>query len=376
MPPKAPLYIGLMSGTSMDGVDAALVGFENGHFDLRATCHLSYPTALLQRLRELAANRGTPDDLGEADHWVAEIFATAVKTLLEQVGALASEVTAIGSHGQTIRHHPDSARPFTLQLGDPNWIAEHTGIPTVADFRRRDMAAGGEGAPLAPAFHWHAFGDSSTRRAIVNIGGIGNITLLPDREGRVIGFDTGPGNGLMDAWILRHRGQNFDRDGNWAGQGTLIPGLLEALKADAYFERRPPKSTGKEYFNLEWLEAQLGEWSQANPADVQRTLLELTAVSITDALNQHGQAEHVYICGGGAQNQKLMERLAELALPATIDSTAVIGLDPAWVEPVAFAWLAMRYMTGEPGNLPAVTGAKGYRILGSFFPGKLTSDFR
>ena len=365
------LYIGLMSGTSMDGVDAALVSFESGRFQLGATYHLDYPAELLDRLRELAANRGSPDTLGQADRAVGEIFAKAVHGLLQRARVAPGRIRAIGSHGQTVRHRPDLPHPFSLQLGDPNIIAERTSITTIADFRRRDMAAGGQGAPLAPAFHQKAFGDSGAARVIINIGGIANVTLLPARDGRVLGFDTGPGNGLMDAWCLRHLGTSFDENGHWAGQGKVLDSLLEELSADGYFDQDPPKSTGKEYFHIEWLDRHLAAgWQDANQADIQRTLLELTAHSIAEAIERFAEPQQIFVCGGGAQNPLLMQRLADLMKPVRVQSTQSIGLDPSWVEPVAFAWLAMRHLEQGSGNLPSVTGAEGARVLGASYPGK------
>jgi anhydro-N-acetylmuramic acid kinase len=364
------LYMGLMSGTSMDGVDAALVSFRPGGFQLHGTSHIDYPRELLGRLRNLAANQGNPDDVGRADRHVGEIFADAANSLLKSSGLSTGHVTAIGSHGQTVRHRPDGAHPFSLQLGDPNVIAERTGITTVADFRRRDMAAGGQGAPLAPAFHLDAFGDPSTPRAIINIGGISNATLLPARAGETLGFDTGPGNGLLDAWVLRHLDRDYDENGHWAGQGNIIHSLLDELLDDSYFDLPAPKSTGKEYFNLDWLDHRLAGREGDNPADVQRTLLELTAVSIVQSIERYAEPHQIFICGGGAHNPLLMRRLSELLQPVRVQSTEAIGLDPSWVEPVAFAWLAMRHMLGKSANLPSVTGARGERILGVRYPGR------
>jgi len=370
MTATSQLYVGLMSGTSMDGVDAALVSFRPDGFKLHGTAHTDYPGELLDRLRKLAANQGTPDDVGHTDRQVGEIFAETAISLLKSTGISAEQVAAVGSHGQTVRHQPDAAHPFSLQLGDPNVIAERTGITTIADFRRRDMAAGGQGAPLAPAFHQNAFGDHATARAIVNIGGIANATLLPARSGETLGFDTGPGNGLMDAWVLRHLGRNFDENGHWAGQGNIIHSLLEELLDDSYFDAPAPKSTGKEYFNLEWLDQRLAGRERDNPADVQRTLLELTAVSVVQSVERYANPHQVFICGGGAHNPLLMRRLSELLQPVRVQSTQAVGLDPSWVEPVAFAWLAMRHIEGKSGNLPGVTGAEGERILGVRYPGR------
>ncbi|MCH8499820.1 MAG: anhydro-N-acetylmuramic acid kinase [Marinobacter sp.] len=359
-----PLYVGLMSGTSMDAIDAVLVSFQNG-LHLLATHSTTYPPGLREHLSRLAQNQGTPDDLGQADNLLGEAFAHAVKQLLTENRIDPSQVRAIGSHGQTVRHRSEGEARFSLQLGDPNIIAERTGITTVADFRRRDMAAGGEGAPLVPAFHQAFLASPEENRCIINIGGIANITWLP-RDGKALGFDTGPGNALMDAWCMKHTGRHFDEDGHWAADGIVNQALLSDMLTDAYFRAPAPKSTGKERFNLEWIETCLRRHGDVSPTDVQRTLLELTALTIMRQLPEPSPAR-LYICGGGARNKVLMQQLARVCEPATVETTDKIGLDPQWVEAVAFAWLAARTLDHLAGNLPAVTGAAGPRVLGGVY---------
>jgi anhydro-N-acetylmuramic acid kinase len=278
-----------------------------------------------------------------------------------------SDITAIGSHGQTVRHRPDAAHPFTWQIGDPNRIAEITGIDTVADFRRRDMAARGQGAPLVPPFHEALFRVANETRVVLNVGGISNVTVLPAAADEPItGFDTGPGNCLMDAWCLAETGEAFDRDGQWARRGKPVEALLEALGRDPYFSRPPPKSTGREYFNLQWLE---GSLAGADPADVQRSLLELTAASVVAAIGQWAEnSERIIVCGGGRLNGLLMERLSSLS-SIPVETSEMHGFDGDAMEAAAFAWLAARHLDGLPGNAPAVTGADGPRVLGSLYPG-------
>ncbi|WP_328188865.1 anhydro-N-acetylmuramic acid kinase [Marinobacter sp. OP 3.4] len=364
-----PFYIGLMSGTSMDGIDAALVELDGaGDATLVATHTEPFPAPLHQSIVNLSQNRGAPDDLGHCDRAVGELFARAARNLLASSGHQ-GPVTAIGSHGQTIRHQPLGDAPFTLQLGDPNVIAERTGITTVADFRRRDMAAGGQGAPLVPAFHHAVFGAPAEDRVLVNIGGIANLSWLPAGGAAAhAGFDTGPGNGLMDAWCHRHTGKVYDTEGRWALTGQVLPDLLERFMEEPYFSLTPPKSTGKELFNLDWLDIHLGREPGFAPQDVQRTLLELTALTITGALPSQRPLA-VYVCGGGALNTALMTRLGELLAPeGRVYTTADLGIDPQWVEAAAFAWLARQTMEGLAGNVPAVTGASGPRVLGGIYP--------
>ncbi|MDZ7661242.1 anhydro-N-acetylmuramic acid kinase [Thiohalophilus sp.] len=369
-------YIGLMSGTSMDGIDAALLDFSE-HPRLLAHHSQPLPDVLRQQLYQLQ----TPgqDELTTVmclDVELGRLFAEAVRALLEKTGLSANQIAGIGSHGQTLRHYPDGPSPSTLQIGDPNLIAELTGITTVADLRRRDMAAGGQGAPLVPAFHAAMFRHTGRNRAILNIGGIANLTLLPAAaDTPITGFDTGPGNGLMDAWIEQHQQQSYDRDGEWAASGHAHPGLLERLLHDPYFARTPPKSTGREYFNLNWLQAALEPFADLAPRDVQATLCELSARSIAEALQATLESvEEVLICGGGIHNRTLYQRLEELLTPARLTSTAEAGLDPDWVEAAAFAWLARETLSGQPGNLPSVTGASHPVVLGGIYPGKGPRD--
>lgn len=362
------LFIGLMSGTSMDGTDAVLVDLDCRPPKTLAHFHAPYSPDTSALLDQLVNNVGTPDNIGEADTRIGEHFAQCVLTLLAQHQLPATAVRAIGSHGQTIRHQPESRACFTLQLGDPNVIAERTGIDVVADFRRRDMAAGGQGAPLAPAFHHWCFSHPDQDRAIINIGGMANLTWLP-AQGDVLGCDTGPGNRLMDLWCQRHQGQPFDKGGHWADSGQVIPELLQSMLQDRYFQRCGPRSTGRETFNEQWLLAHLKPLPIAAPEDVQRTLLALTATTITQSLHQAGSPQELYICGGGAFNQALMRELETRVAPCEVTSTQSLGLDPQAVEGAAFAWLAMRHLQGLSGNFPAVTGARGYRVLGALYPG-------
>ncbi|MGM0450411.1 MAG: anhydro-N-acetylmuramic acid kinase [Pseudomonadota bacterium] len=367
---RSDWYIGLMSGTSMDGIDAVLVGFgPEGIETSRQTSH-DYPDDLQSQLEELAANQGTPSLLGEADARLGIAFADAALAVTENAGLTPEDVTAIGSHGQTVQHHTESPSPFSLQIADPNRIAEVTGITTVADFRRRDIAAGGQGAPLAPAFHSWLFRSPGRMRCLVNLGGIANITLIPGDNRRPQGHDTGPANRLMDLWCRRHQGYSFDHNGEWAASGAVCATLLASLLGDTYFAKQPPKSTGREYFNEHWLEKHLSALPDTpRPKDVQRTLLELTAVTVTRDISATG-AEEVFLAGGGAFNPLLAERIAALLPEASVDSTAALGLDPQSVEGAAFAWLARQRLNNAPGNLPSVTGASGPRVLGGVWPGR------
>ena len=367
----AGYYIGLMSGTSMDGVDAALVGFRNGNTCLVEQHETEMPGELRLRIAALT----TPGDneierLGQLDIELGKLFARATLELLDKAGISPQQIIAIGSHGQTIRHQPNVTNPFSLQIADPNTIAQLTGITTVADFRRRDMAASGQGAPLVPAFHARAFQANGRHRAILNIGGVANLTLLPDDPAQPIGgFDTGPGNGLLNSWILQHLGKTYDAGGQWSATGTCQARLLEQMLQDPYFDLAPPKSTGRQYFNPQWLEHVL-ECGRADYAaqDVAATLVELVAQSVRDALERHFPAcEELYICGGGVHNLTLRGRIDAL-LPATsIQSTQALGVDPDWVEALAFAWLAKQTMERKPGNLPSVTGARNDCILGGVY---------
>lgn len=358
-------FIGLMSGTSADGIDAVLISTDSEQSKLIHSHHQPMPDAL--RAAILAFRESGPDELhrlATLDRKLADEYAEAVQALLQSAGFDAAAVTAIGCHGQTLRHHPQGDTPYTLQIGDPNRLAERTGITVVADFRRRDMAAGGQGAPLVPAFHQARLVSSGVPSGIANIGGIANITLV-SAEGDVSGWDTGPGNTLMDGWIAHHQGVPFDRDGIWAASGTVIESLLQGLLADPYFLKSAPKSTGPEYFHLDWLTQHLS--GTEAPEDVQRTLMELTVESLARGLEQAPVAV-VRVCGGGARNALLMERLDQRLEHIEVTTTEAIGVDPQWVEAWAFAWLAEQTLAGLPGNVPAVTGAAGARVLGGIFP--------
>lgn len=368
-----PLYVGLMSGTSMDGIDAALLSFGNHKCDVVASRSSPFPQELVGALLGASRNPAScnVDMIGMLDSWIGECFRDAVIALLKQQNLSPDAITAIGSHGQTLRHLPRADRPFTLQLGDPNVIVAGTGITTVADFRRRDVALGGEGAPLTPAFHHWLFTDREEQRAVVNIGGIANVTLLHADATQVIGFDTGPGNTLLDDWSRRQRDLPFDDAGDWAASGRVDESLLAAMLDDNYFSLPPPKSTGFEYFNGSWTQTFVSALNGTPAdADVQSTLAELTARTITTAtLAAAPDVERVLVCGGGTHNGDLMIRLKKLFGGAKVTSTADMGLDPDWVEAAAFAWLAKRCLEGKTGNLPSVTGASKTAVLGAIYPG-------
>ncbi len=363
------LFIGLMSGTSMDGIDAALLDLSGGKTSLIATHCKRYPEPLQSQI-ETALRLQDPRtaDLDELDALIGDSFADAVSDLLGMAGIRPDQVIAIGSHGQTIRHEPNAAEPYSLQLGNPPVISTRTGIDTVADFRTADIAAGGQGAPLVPAFHRAVFANRNENRVIVNIGGIANITVLPANTGATVtGFDTGPGNTLMDIWVRRHLGEGFDHEGAWAASGKVEIRLLAAMLQDSYFSISPPKSTGREYFNRAWLTSYL-QGLEKNANDVQATLCELTAVSITDAIEKYAPAtQRVLVCGGGAQNNHLMTRLRDCNPGIPVTSTLDFGIHPDWVEAAAFAWLAKQHLEGKPGNIPEVTGASRPVVLGRLF---------
>ncbi len=364
----AALYLGLISGTSADSIDAVLVRFRDGLPQTLASHAHPWPQSLRERMLAVAQGEAALDldAWGRLDVEIGYQFADAALHLLAHSGTPAKAVRAIGSHGQTLRHRPGGDYPFTLQLGDPSVIAERCHIDVVADFRRADVAAGGQGAPLLPALHAMLLGAPGRTRAVLNLGGIANLTVLA-ADGGVRGFDTGPANGLLDAWCQRQRGEPFDRDGAFAGSGQVLPGLLEVLLADPYFALPPPKSTGREYFHLDWLAAH-APVATLNPADVQATLLELTGRSVAQALAQYAPAaDEVLVCGGGVHNQRLMQRLDELLAPCRLCSTSGYGIDPDFLEATAFAWLARQRLLKQPGNLPAVTGARGPRVLGAIY---------
>ena len=369
-------YLGLMSGTSVDGIDAALVDFSAANPELIKAMTYRWDAALHRAITSVLDNPGqtTLQMLGTLDAQLGEAFAKAALDLIDSTDVDAGQIAAIGSHGQTLYHKPDANIPFSTQAGDPNRIAELTGITTVADFRRRDIAAGGQGAPLVPAFHRSLFQQAGISRAILNIGGIANVTLLPaDPDKKVTGFDTGPGNTLLDAWINAATHEAFDSNGNWARSGNHQPELLAELLDHAYFRQPPPKSTGRELFNLSWLEQQTSIRLQTLPPEnVQATLMELTARSISDSLRTCISClDELYVCGGGAHNSFLMERLHSLLPNTRVATTESLGLAPDWVEATAFAWLAKQTIEGCAGNLPAATGARHPVILGGIYPGKI-----
>jgi len=361
----ARLYIGLMSGTSLDGIDAVLAVERGTRLDARAAVHRRFPRRLRRHL--LALQAPGPDELRRAALAANELtraYAAVVRTLLARARVRAGAVAAIGCHGQTVRHRPDAG--YTVQLVNGALLAELTGIDVVCDFRSRDIAAGGEGAPLAPAFHDAVFGARNSSRAVVNIGGIANVTNLPVR-GRATGFDCGPGNCLLDAWITARRHLPYDRGGAWAARGRIVPRLLNKLLADPYFRRKPPKSTGRETFNLAWLRRRLTRTARAE--DVQATLLELTALTIARAVRHHcPQASDVVVCGGGARNRTLVARLATLLPGRQVAVSDRAGVAAEHVEALAFAWLARECLRRRSGNLPSVTGARGPRVLGAIYP--------
>jgi anhydro-N-acetylmuramic acid kinase len=350
-----------MSGTSLDGVDAVLVDFDEAHSRTLKTAYLPYSENIKQAL--LSLHFPKESELEHAllvSNQLARIYAEAIHQLLTGTRIVPS---AIGCHGQTVRHRPELG--FTLQLNNPALLAELTGIDVVADFRSRDIAAGGQGAPLVPAFHQAVFADTDTPRCIVNIGGISNITHLA--HGSVIGFDCGPGNLLMDAWCQRHTGAAYDRNGAWARSGIVLPQLMDNLAATEYLGLAPPKSTGRDLFNLAWLESRLLQGYR--PQDVQATLVEFAAYCISSAVMNHcADAREIYLCGGGAHNDFLVERLAAHLPHIPIDSTDHLGIPPDWVEAIAFAWLAKQTIERKPSNIPEATGASGPRILGAIYP--------
>ena len=361
-----------MSGTSMDAVDAVLVQFNGDKPRLIKHTSTPLPDSLREPLLALSRPGSNElDRLAQLDSAVARLFAKTVRSLLHKAGTTPQQIRAIGSHGQTVRHVPKGPEPYTVQLGNPNLLAELTDIVTVADFRRRDMAAGGQGAPLAPAFHAAFLRHSEEARVIVNIGGMANITVLPaSPEHLVKGFDTGPGNVLLDAWAKCHLGIPLDQNGVWGGGGQILSDLLDHCLGDPYFDLPPPKSTGREYFNLEWLEQKLLTWGKpAAPQNVQATLIRLTADTVAADIQRYApETKRVLICGGGVHNPPLMAALQNRLDSVPVQSTADFQIDPDYVEAVGFAWLAKRTLEGLPGNLPEVTGARGLRILGGIYP--------
>jgi anhydro-N-acetylmuramic acid kinase len=361
------LFIGIMSGTSMDGVDTALVEIKDHHSQLLGTHFLPYSSSLKMNL--LALQHPMENELEAAAkiaNQLSELYAESVRQLLEKAGMQAYQIAAIGNHGQTIRHRPDQG--FTLQIGNNALLAELSDITVVGDFRSRDVAAGGQGAPLVPAFHQAMFADAKKNRAIINIGGIANITYLAKNQ-VMMGFDSGPGNMLMDAWTSLHLGKPYDEGGSWAATGVILESLLDDMLAEPYFTLPPPKSTGRDLFNEHWLKQHL-PYTQPRSEDVARTLVALTAHSIFYAINKAcDKVDEIYLCGGGAHNDLLVKDLKNLfAENITIAKTDVLGVDADWVEAMCFAWLAKQSLEHNPANLPLVTGAKGLRILGAIYP--------
>ncbi|MGI9304884.1 MAG: anhydro-N-acetylmuramic acid kinase [Gammaproteobacteria bacterium] len=361
------LYIGLMSGTSADAIDAALLDFEPPVPKLLATQSLALAPDIRRRIRTLDDGPRALRALGQLDTEMGELFAEASLRLIRKAGVSPKKITAIGSHGHTVYHHPHGDHPFSMQIGDPNVITVRTGICTVADFRRRDVAAGGQGAPLLPAYHALLLRTDNEDRAVVNIGGIANLTVLPRaQEHPILGFDTGPGNTLLDAWVARHRGTLMDENGAWAADGKVDKTLLSRLLGDDYFTQAPPKSTGPEYFNLAWLDGRLSGRPVAE--DVQATLAALTAKAVADAVSRRAAStERLLVCGGGVHNTFVLHQLADALPGCLVESTAAHGVDPDWIEACAFAWFAKQTLEGRPGNLPSVTGAERLVVLGGIY---------
>ena len=361
----AAIFAGVMSGTSLDGADAAIVAFDAQQPRTLGFASLPFSSSLREQLLALShPGHGELDNAAHASLALADLYAEVVNLARASAGLSREQVTAIGCHGQTVRHRPEHG--FTIQLNDPARVAERTGIDVVADFRRRDMAAGGQGAPLAPAFHDAVFRSATRARAVVNVGGISNVSLLL-HGAPCLGFDCGPGNVLLDAWAQRHLGSPFDTDGAWGARGRVEPRLLARLLDDEYFQRPPPKSTGRERFNLPWLEARLDPGLA--PEDVQATLMELTAHAIAEAIERFGAAaEEIYLCGGGARNRVLASRIAALAGSRRLADTDALGIAAGAVEAAAFAWLAMKCVRREAIDYSRITGADGARILGAIYP--------
>lgn len=362
---KPQLFIGIMSGTSLDGVDVAVCALHDAKCEVLATHFLAYPQAIKTQLLQLhTSSHNELEVTALTANTLASLYADAVNTLLVNQNLAASDITAIGCHGQTIRHRPELG--FTLQIGNAALLAELTNITVVSDFRSRDIAAGGEGAPLVPAFHQAVFGSSQFNRALINIGGIANITYLA-KSGNVLGFDSGPGNMLLDAWIKKHLGKDYDANGAWAATGEVIEPLLLQMLAEPFFALAPPKSTGRDLFNDDWLAKHLGK-ADYQPQDVAHTLIALTSRSIHYALVRFcGNVDDAYLCGGGAHNSLIVQHLKKLLDNSQLYTTAELGVGIDWVEAAAFAWLAKQTIDHKPSNLPAVTGAKGLRVLGAIY---------
>ncbi|HEC75223.1 MAG TPA: anhydro-N-acetylmuramic acid kinase [Methylophaga aminisulfidivorans] len=372
------LYIGVMSGTSLDGIDIAIVDFKQNKTKVVSTETFPFDPDLRNELYKLIT-KGTSNlnQLGQLDMALGYSYSKAINNLLLNAGLNASDITAIGCHGQTIYHAPNAQFPFSMQIGNAHVIAEKTGIDTIADFRQRDVILGGQGAPLVPAFHQDMFHSDTENRVIVNIGGIANITVLQaDLSQDVMGFDTGPGNVLIDEWYQQHHQDSFyDKNGEWSANGVVDKDLLDRFLTDAFFHQPAPKSTGREYFNLVWLSNHLAAIDRPISAqDIQMTLVKLTAITVMDAISYYApNTDIVYVCGGGSHNQILMQELQTCSTSLTVETTDKLGLAPDAVEACAFAWLAMRTHQHLAGNLPAVTGASSASILGAIYPSNIAS---
>jgi len=369
------LYIGVMSGTSLDGIDIVISDFStpaSTSCQLIAAKIFPFPASLQERLHQIIITQQCDlTALCELDIELGQVIAQAIKQLLADYHIEASQIIAIGSHGQTLLHQPTGQYPFSLQIGNGNVIAEQTGITTIADFRQRDITAGGQGAPLVPAFHAECFAREQQDRIIINIGGIANLSLLPaDKTQPILGFDSGPGNCLMDAWIQRHQQHAYDKNGQWAKSGQCHQGLLKQLLDEPYFQQDIPKSTGRELFNLNCLDEHLNHFEPTiSPADVQATLLQLTANTIANAVQHYGNKyQAIFICGGGAHNVALMSQLQQQLPNKQVNTTETLGLHPDWVEACAFAGLAYLTLNNKAGNIPSVTGAKHPVVLGAIYP--------
>nr|WP_314265387.1 anhydro-N-acetylmuramic acid kinase [uncultured Moellerella sp.] len=365
---KSGRYIGVMSGTSLDGVDVVLAAISDQMVAQQASISLPFPLELKNRILNICQGQMTTlSEIGKIDYELGTLYADSVNHLLLSSGLTANHIIAIGCHGQTVWHEPEGEKPFTMQLGDNNRVAALTGITTIGDFRRRDMAYGGQGAPLVPAFHLAVLGHPAEKRIVLNIGGIANLTAL--FPGAIVkGYDTGPGNMLMDTWMWRHKQKAFDEDGLWAQEGQVHSGLLGSMLLDPYFLRSSPKSTGREYFNMQWLENQLAAYPDVSPIDVQATLLELTVASVAQQVLLCGGCERLIVCGGGAHNTHLMKRLSMRLPGVEVSSSDKFGLSGDDLEALAFAWLAARTVAGLPGNLASVTGASQETVLGAIYP--------
>ncbi|MDO6524448.1 anhydro-N-acetylmuramic acid kinase [Motilimonas sp. 1_MG-2023] len=358
-------YIGLMSGTSLDGLDICIVDFSDQKVNSLYGKTFPIPTWMKEDILGICQGQSlTLAQLGQLDHKIGLFHGNCVNQALQEAGLSSNDIKAIGSHGQTVYHQPDSEHPFTMQIGDANLIAAITDVVTVADFRRMDMAYGGQGAPLVPAFHQALFSHPKQGRIVLNIGGIANLTVLLPNE-PTLGYDTGPGNMLLNAWISTQLKQEYDSGGDWAASGNIIPELLDTFLAEPYFNIEPPKSTGRELFNLAWLKLQLKP--EYRSEDIQQTLLMLTAHSVAEQVKRFEKAKELLICGGGVHNTALINTLKTLLPEHVVHSTQAVNIDPDFVEAIAFAWLAKQRIEGKPGNLPIVTGAQKKVCLGAVY---------